>query len=72
MAVQTAEKTLLRKIGDLATWTRVVVRCPQQSVLGEIHSGMFMLKFVECECWHRSAVEREKRRTKERDRDRER
>jgi hypothetical protein len=48
-------QTVKRKIGDLETWERVVVKCPQQD-FGTRNSGMFVLKFVECECLDRSLV----------------
>ena len=48
-------QTVKRKIGTLETWARVVVNCPQQSYWKR-DSGMFMLKFVECECHDISLV----------------
>jgi Ulp1 family protease len=44
------------QIGDLATWTRQVVDCPQQSSGQMMNDGMFVLKFAECECYDNTKV----------------
>jgi hypothetical protein len=51
-----AKKVVANKIGDLSTWKKHIVDCPQQGKM-DCNSSMFTLKFAECECFDRSLVQ---------------
>jgi hypothetical protein len=43
------------KVGDLRNWTRTVVDCPAHQSNSD--SGLFVIKFAECECYDISQVQ---------------